>query len=101
MSVVNITKKNITKEILKYDDDIILDFWAPWCGPCHMATPIVDEIASENPEIKIGKINIDDEPELALIFGVMSIPTFIGIKDGTIHKQLSGFRDKEDILSLL
>lgn len=83
------------------DTTVFVDFWAPWCGPCRMVVPIVEEIAGERPDIKVGKVNVDEQPELASQFGVMSIPTLVVIKGGKVVKQASGARPKHDILAML
>lgn len=101
MSVVTITKDNFKEEVLESKQPVLLDFWAGWCGPCRMVSPIVDEIAEETPSIKVGKINVDEEAELANNFRVTGIPTLIVIKDGKIANQAVGARPKEQILSLL
>ncbi len=101
MSVITITKENFENEILNSNKPVLLDFWASWCGPCRMVSPIIDEIAEERADIKVGKINVDEEGELAMQFGVMSIPTLIVIKDGKVTHQSAGARPKEDILALL
>ncbi len=101
MSVINITKNNFQEEVLNSDKPVLLDFWASWCGPCRMVSPIVDEIADERSDIKVGKINVDEEPDLAGQFRVMSIPTLIVIKDGKVTNQAVGARPKEQILALL
>ena len=101
MSAININKNNFQNEVLNSDKKVLLDFWAPWCGPCRMVGPIVEEIASERPDIKVGKINVDEEAELASQFGIMSIPTLVVIKDGEIVNQTVGARAKEEILALL
>ena len=101
MSAININKNNFQNEVLNSDKKVLLDFWAPWCGPCRMVVPIVEEIAGERPDIKVGKINVDEEAELASQFGIMSIPTLVVIKDGKIVNQTVGARAKEEILALL
>ena len=101
MSAININKNNFHKEIMESDKPVLLDFWAPWCGPCRMVLPIVEEIAEERNDIKVGKINVDEQPELAAQFGVMSIPTLVVIKDGKIVNQAMGARPKSAILAML
>lgn len=101
MSVININKNNFEEEVLKSDKPVLLDFWAAWCGPCRMVSPIIDEIAEEREDIKVGKINVDEEMELAAKFGVMSIPMLVVIKDGNIANKAIGARPKEEILELL
>ncbi|MBO5369857.1 MAG: thioredoxin [Clostridia bacterium] len=100
MSVLNVDKNNF-KEVLSSEKPVLLDFYAVWCGPCRMVSPIVDEIAEEHPEYLIGKINVDDEPEIAQQFGVISIPTLVILKDGKVVNQSAGARPKAQILSLL
>ena len=101
MSVLVINKNNFQKEVIESDRPVLLDFWAPWCGPCRMVSPIVDEIADEHPEIKVGKINVDEEGELAAQFGVMSIPSLFVIKDGEIANKSVGALPKNQILALI
>ena len=101
MSALNITKNNFHEEVVQSDKPVLLDFWASWCGPCQMVGPIVDEIAGERPDVKVGKVNVDEERELAAVFNVMNIPTLVVVKDGKIVNQAMGARPKEQILSLL
>ena len=101
MSVLHIDKNNFQPEVLDASVPVLLDFWAPWCGPCRMVAPVLDEIASERADIKVGKINIDEEPQLASQFGVMSIPTLAVVKDGKVVQQVVGARPKDAILALL
>ena len=101
MSVITITKDNFQQEVLASDKPVLLDFWASWCGPCRMVSPIVDEIAEERTDIKVGKVNVDEESELAAKFRVMSIPTLVVMKDGEIVNQSVGARPKAQILAML
>ena len=101
MSAVNINRNNFQGEVLNSDRPVLLDFWAPWCGPCRMVGPVLDEIASERADIKIGKINVDEQPELAGQFGIMSIPTRVVMKNGKVVNQALGARPKDQILALL
>ena len=101
MSTIHINNQNFKNEVLHSDKPVLLDFWAPWCGPCRMVLPIVEEIAEERKDIKVGKINVDEHPELASQFGVMSIPTLVVIKDGKIVNQAMGARPKSAILAML
>ncbi len=101
MSVINITKDNFTNEVINSEKPVLIDFWASWCGPCRMVGPVIDEIASEREDIKVGKINVDDQPELASRFGIMSIPTLVVMKNGEVSNYTMGARPKEDILGLL
>ena len=101
MSAININKSNFQNEVMNSDKPVLLDFWAPWCGPCRMVVPIVEEIARERGDIKVGKINVDENPELAGQFGVMSIPTLVVMNNGRIVNQAVGARPKAQILAML
>ena len=101
MSAININKDNFRNEVLNSEMPVLLDFWAPWCGPCRMVSPIVDEIAAERGDIRVGKVNVDEEPELAGQFGVMSIPTLVVIKGGRVVNKTVGARPKSQILAML
>ena len=101
MSVLHINKNNFEQEVINSDKNVLLDFWATWCGPCQMLGPIVEEIANEYPQYKICKIDVDEESELAQAFGIVSIPTLIVYKDGQAVAKEVGYRSKEDILLLL
>ena len=101
MSVIHINKNNFRNEVLNSEKPVLLDFWAPWCGPCRMVSPIVDEIAQERQDILVGKVNVDEEMELAAQFQVMSIPTLVVLKNGQVVNRVVGARPKDAILSLL
>ncbi len=101
MSVIKINKENFASEVLNSNKPVLLDFYADWCGPCRMVGPIVSEIANERSDIKVGKINVDEQPELAAQFGVMSIPMLAVIKDGKLVNQVVGYRPKEQIEAML
>ncbi|MCL1862672.1 MAG: thioredoxin [Defluviitaleaceae bacterium] len=100
MSAIIITKNNFD-EVVKSDKPVLIDFWAPWCAPCKALSPIIDEIAQEIAHASVGKINVDEEPELAAAFGAMSIPLLVVVKDGAVVKQAIGVMPKEEILGLL
>lgn len=101
MSVLHITKENFQREVLESEKPVLLDFWAAWCGPCRMVGPILEEVAEERPDIKVCKVNVDDEQELASAYLIMSIPTLMVVKDGKIVSQSAGARPKSDILAML
>ena len=101
MSVQTITRENFDEVVLKAGKPVLVDFWAEWCGPCRMVSPIVDEIAGERDDLTVGKVNVDEEGELAVRFGVMSIPTLLVFKGGELVNQAVGARPKEDILALI
>ena len=101
MSMIPITKNNFQEEVLNSEKPVLLDFCAPWCGPCRMVRPIVDEVAAERPDIKVGKVNVDEEPELASRFRIVSIPTLVVLKNGKIVNQAVGARPKSSILAML
>ena len=101
MSAVNINKTNFQEEVTRSDKPVLLDFWAPWCAPRRMVVPIIEEIADERPDIKVGKINVDEQPELASQFHVMSIPTLVVMKNGKIVNQVMGARPKAAILAMI
>ena len=101
MTAININKNNFQNEVMNSDKPVLLDFWAPWCAPCRMVVPIIEEIAGERPDIKVGKINVDEQPELASKFSIMSIPTLVVMKNGKIVQQVSGARPKKAILEML
>ena len=101
MAAINIDHNNFHDEVMNSERKVLLDFWAPWCGPCRMVVPMVEEIARERPDIKVGKINVDENPELVSQFGVMSIPTLVVMQNGKIINQVRGARPKKAILGML
>lgn len=101
MSAIEINNDNFQVEVMESDKPVLLDFWASWCGPCRMVSPIVDEIADEHPEIKVGKINVDEQAELASEFKIMSIPALFVIKDGKVVNQSVGAKSKNQILDMI
>ena len=101
MAVVTITKENFVQEVLQSAKPVLLDFWASWCGPCRMLSPVVDEVAEERTDVKVGKVNVDEQPELAGQFGVMSIPTLLVFEQGKLVRQAVGARPKASVLELL
>ena len=101
MAVITITKENFAQEVLQSEKPVLLDFWASWCGPCRMLSPIVDEVAEERGDVKVGKVNVDEQPELAGEFGVMSIPTLMVFEQGKLVRQAVGARPKASVLDLL
>jgi len=101
MAVITITKENFAQEVLQSEKPVLLDFWASWCGPCRMLSPIVDEVAEERSDVKVGKVNVDEQPELAGEFGVMSIPTLLVFEQGRLVNQAVGARPKAGVLALL
>ena len=101
MAVINITKENFAQEVLHSEKPVLLDFWASWCGPCRMLSPVVDEVAEERTDVKVGKVNVDEQPDLAAQFGVMSIPTLLVFEQGKLVRQAVGARPKAGVLELL
>ena len=101
MAILTITKENFEAEVLKSDKKVLLDFWATWCGPCQMMMPTIHEIAEERTDIKVGKVNVDEQPELASAFQILSIPALYVVKDGKVVNQTMGARPKAQVLQLL
>ena len=101
MAVISITKENFSAEVLESTKPVLLDFYATWCGPCRMVSPLVDEIAEEHPEYTVGKIDVDAEGELAQQFGIVSIPTLVALKDGKVVRQTVGYAPKDELLAMM
>jgi len=101
MSVITVTKDNFQQEVMESSKPVLVDFWASWCGPCRMVSPLVDQIAEENDSIKVCKVNVDEQPELAGNFGIMSIPTLMVVREGKIVRTAAGARPKQQILDML
>ena len=101
MSAIQVTSANFQQEVMESDRPVLVDFWASWCGPCRMVAPILDQIAQERQDIKVCKINVDEQPELAAAFNIMSIPTLMVVKEGKVTNKAMGARPKEQILALL
>ena len=101
MSVINLTKNSFNTEVMTSEKPVLIDFFATWCGPCRMLSPIIDEISEENADIKVCKVNVDEEPELAQAFGVASIPTVAVMKDGKLAGKSVGFRPKDDLIAMV
>ncbi len=101
MAVIEITNENYKTEVVESDKPVLLDFWASWCGPCRMLSPIVDQIAEERADIKVGKVNVDEQKELAAQFGVMSIPMLVVMEKGEIKATSVGYKPKKDVLALI
>ena len=101
MAAININDNNFHNEVMNSEKKVLLDFWAPWCGPCRMVVPMVEQIAQERPDIKVGKINVDENPELSSRFGIMSIPALVVMENGKIVNQAVGARPKKAILAML
>ena len=99
--MITLTKENFAQEVLQSDKPVLVDFWATWCGPCRMMAPVIEELDAEHPEYKFGKVNVDEQPELAGQFGVMSIPTLLVFEQGKLVRQAVGARPKASVLDLL
>lgn len=101
MSIINLTKDSYHNEVMKTEKVVVIDFWATWCGPCKMMAPVVEEVAKDYPNVKVCKVNVDEEPELSNAFKIVSIPTIVVIKNGEIIDSVVGYRPKEDIEKII
>lgn len=101
MSVITVTKENFSREVLSSDRPVLLDFWAPWCGPCRMLSPVIDRVAEENPDVLVGKVNVDEQPELAGQFQVMGIPMLAMVRDGRVVSTTAGLQPKEAVEQMI
>ncbi len=101
MSIINLTKDSYHNEVMETEKVVVIDFWATWCGPCKMMAPVVEEVAKDYPDVKVCKVNVDEEPELSNAFKIVSIPTIIVIKNGEIIDSVVGYRPKEDIEKII
>lgn len=101
MAIVKVTESNFEQEVLQAEGKVLVDFWAVWCGPCQMLSPIVDEVAAEAGNVKVGKVNVDEEPALAAKFVVMSIPTLLVFENGKVVKQSIGYIEKDEVMALI
>ena len=101
MATTILTNDNFQTEVLDFSGTVLIDFWAEWCGPCRMLGPVIDEVAAENPQIKVGKVNVDEQQELAAKFGIMSIPTLLVFKNGTKNNESIGLIPKEQVENLI
>ena len=101
MAIIEIREDNFEKEVLQSDRPVLVDFWASWCGPCKMMAPVLDELAATHPEVKVGKINVDEQGSLAMKYRIMSIPTLIVMKGGKVVEQAVGARGKQDVAAMI
>ena len=101
MSIINLTKDSYHNEVMETEKVVVIDFWATWCGPCKMMAPVVEEVAKDYPDVKVCKVNVDEEPELSNAFKIVSIPTIVVIKNGEIIDPVVGYRPKEDIEKII
>ena len=101
MSVITLTSSNFEEEVIRSEKKVLIDFWAAWCGPCRMMSPVVDEVADETDSVKVCKVNVDDEPEIAMKYGIMSIPTLLVVENGEVTGKSVGAVPKEEVLALI